>query len=72
MLWVIVLSVGESIWSPRLYEYSATIAPRGKEGTYLTLSSVPLFAAPLIAGAMSGDLLSRYCPARYHCDSFNV
>lgn len=72
VLWVFVLSVGEAIWSPRLYEYSASIAPKGKEGTYLTLASVPLFLAPVIAGSMSGDILQRYCPARYHCDSFGL
>jgi len=72
VIWIIFLSIGEAIWSPRLYEYSTMIAPKGREGTYITLSSAPLFAAPIIAGALSGDLLSRYCPAPGHCDSFKL
>jgi hypothetical protein len=32
----------------------------------------PLFAAPLVAGIMSGDLLTRYCPRRGQCDPFQL
>ncbi len=28
------LSLGEALWSPRLYDYTATIAPKGKESSY--------------------------------------
>ncbi len=59
---VVVLSLGEALWSPRLYEYTATIAPHGREGSYLGLSSLPLFVAKMIAGPMSGYLLMTYCP----------
>ena len=67
-LWVIVLSLGEAVWSPRLYEYCAMVAPAGKEGVYMSMSSVPLFAAPIVAGGMSGSLLERYCPTEGVCN----
>mgnify|MGYP000698511692 CR=1 FL=1 len=28
--WVVVLSIGEALWSPRLYEYAVIIAPKGR------------------------------------------
>lgn len=59
---MIVLSVGEVVWSPKLYEYTAAIAPRGQEGTYLGLSMVPWFLAKTVVSLLSGHLLGRWCP----------
>ncbi|MEO7093963.1 MAG: MFS transporter, partial [Polyangiales bacterium] len=58
---IVILSLGEALWSPRVYEYSAIIAPRGKEASYMGLSALPYFFAKMIAGPMSGYLLARYC-----------
>ena len=55
-------SVGEAIWSPRLYEYAAAIAPKGQEASYMALSVLPYFFAKFGAGSLSGWLLARYCP----------
>lgn len=62
VLFVVVLSIGEAIWSPRLYDYTMQIAKEGREGTYMALSSAPLFMAKLPVGMMSGYLLQKYCP----------
>jgi hypothetical protein len=62
VMFVITLSVGESLWSPRLYDYTTSVAVEGREGTYMALSSAPLFLAKLPVGFMSGKLLQRYCP----------
>jgi proton-dependent oligopeptide transporter, POT family len=59
---MIILSVGEVIWSPKLYEYTAAIAPPGQEGTYLGLSMVPWFLAKTLVSVTSGHLLVRWCP----------
>lgn len=59
---MIVLSVGEVVWSPKLYEYTGAIAPRGQEGTYLGLSMVPWFLAKTMVSVFSGHLLVRWCP----------
>ena len=61
-LFMVMLSVGEALWSPRLYEYAATIAPKGQEASYMALSSLPLFGAKLVVGITSGSMLARYCP----------
>ncbi len=60
---VILYSVGECFYSPRLYEYPAAIAPKGQEGSYLALSMLPYFVAKFFAGPLSGYLLAIYCPA---------
>ncbi len=61
-LYVVVLSVGEAIYSPRVYEYAAAIAPKGQEASYSALSYVPFFLAKLFIGVFSGVMLERYCP----------
>jgi MFS family permease len=60
--YVVLLSVGEAFYSPRVYEYAASIAPQGQEASYGALSYVPFFLAKLIVGGLSGTLLARYCP----------
>jgi POT family proton-dependent oligopeptide transporter len=55
-----VLTIGEVIWSPRLTEYTAAIAPPGQEGTYLGLSMVPYFLAKTIVSLASGFMLARW------------
>ncbi len=63
ILFVLVFSVGEAIWSPRLYEYTASVAPKGREATYMSLSLLPYFFAKFAVGPLAGVLLGAYCPA---------
>ena len=62
VLFTIIYSIGESFYSPRLYEYPAAIAPKGQEGSYLALSMLPYFVAKFFVGTMSGFLLDAFCP----------
>lgn len=62
LLMTVILSVGECLWSPRLYEYTATIAPRGREASYMGLSALPMFFAKMAVGPLSGYLLATHCP----------
>ncbi|MFO0626352.1 MAG: MFS transporter [Polyangiales bacterium] len=59
---VVTLTIGEALWSPRLYEYNLAIAPPGRESTYVSLSALPFFFAKLIVGPTAGYLLAAYCP----------
>jgi MFS family permease len=61
-LFVVLFSVGETFYSPRVYEYAAAIAPKGQEGSYSALSYVPFLLSKLLVGTFSGILLARYCP----------
>ncbi|EME28432.1 uncharacterized protein Gasu_41220 [Galdieria sulphuraria] len=40
---LIVLSMGEAIYSPRVYEYTMQVSGEGREGLYTSLASIPLF-----------------------------
>ncbi len=62
-LFVVIFSIGEAFWSPRLYEYTASIAPKGQVGSYMALSLLPYFVAKLVVGMFSGRLLERFCPS---------
>lgn len=68
-LFIVFLSIGEALWSPRLYEYAAAIAPKGQEASYMSLSMLPYFGAKFLVGGSSGFLLDQYCPAEGPRDS---
>jgi hypothetical protein len=64
ILCMILVTIGEVIWSPKLYEFTAAIAPKGQEGTYLGFSMIPWFLAKTIVSWFSGDMLSGGRPKR--------
>ena len=59
---VIIFTIGEAIWSPRLMQFTAEIAPKGKEGSYIALSYLPYFGAKFFVGPLSGWLVATYTP----------
>jgi len=59
---VVVFTVGEAIWSPRLMQFTAEIAPKGREGSYIALAALPYFGAKFAAGPFSGWLLETFVP----------
>ncbi|MBL9116209.1 MAG: MFS transporter [Verrucomicrobiaceae bacterium] len=63
VLWQVVFSIGEAFYSPRVYEYAVSIAPKGQEASYAALSAVPLLMGKITTGAIFSWLLTRYCPA---------
>jgi MFS family permease len=58
----VVLSIGEAVYSPRVYDYTATIAPPGREASYMAYSKAPMFFAKVAAGPITGILLANLCP----------
>jgi MFS family permease len=62
ILCMIIVTIGEVVWSPKLNEYTAAIAPKGQEGTYLGISLLPWFLAKTLVSAFSGHMLERWSP----------
>ena len=60
-LYLIVFSVGEAFYSPRVYEYAAAIAPKGQEASYGSLAYLPFLVGKLLVGT-GGWLLAAFCP----------
>jgi len=57
---IVVLAVGESIWSPKLYEFSTMSAPDGREGMYVAIATAPMYFASVPTGWISGWLLEAF------------
>lgn len=62
------LSLSQACLSPP----PQTLNPLCSSTFFSYFMKFPLFAAPLVAGIMSGDLLTRYCPRRGQCDPFQL
>ena len=62
VLFQVFLSFGEALWSPRLYDYTANVAPPGRVTSYMAFSKVPMFFAKVAAGPITGILLANLCP----------
>ncbi len=60
-MFAVLLSIGESMYSPLIASYTMALAPEGKEGSYTALSSAPLFSTKIFVGWISGALLAGYC-----------
>jgi hypothetical protein len=72
ILFMLLFSAGEAIYSPRLTEYAMVLAPPGREGTYSTLAAAPMFLVKIAVGTLGGELLGLYCPSRKPSDHGDV
>ena len=61
---MVIVTIGEVLWSPKLYEFTAAIAPKGQEGTYLGLSLLPWFLAKTLVSTFSGHMLEYWSPEK--------
>jgi proton-dependent oligopeptide transporter, POT family len=62
LLFLVGMSLGEAIWSPRFLQYAAEIAPEGRTGVYMGVAQFPWFLTKAIVPLYSGWFLQRYCP----------
>lgn len=58
---LVIFSIGEAIYSPKIDEYTMVLSPKGKEMLFSMLSSLPLFFTKFIVGPFSGYILTTYC-----------
>ena len=65
-LYLTVFSIGEAFYSPRVYEYAASIAPPGQEASYSALAYIPFLFGKLLIGT-SGWVLAAFCPEHGEC-----
>jgi proton-dependent oligopeptide transporter, POT family len=72
ILCMIIVTIGEVVWSPKLNEYTAAIAPKGQEGTYLGFSLIPWFVAKTIVGILSGHMLDFWSPEKVTVNGASV
>jgi len=62
LLYVLAMTIGEAMWSPRFLQWIAEVAPEGKVGLYMGVGQFPWFLDKVVTGFYSGYLLEKYCP----------
>jgi proton-dependent oligopeptide transporter, POT family len=62
IIYMIVFSIGEAMWSSRFYEYVAETAPAAHVGAFMGFAMIPWFIAKFTTGLYSGYMLERFCP----------
>jgi proton-dependent oligopeptide transporter, POT family len=60
---LIVMTVGEAMWSPRFLQWVAEIAPKEMTGIYMGIGQFPWFLTKVVTSLYSGWFLMKYCPA---------
>ena len=55
-----VFAVGESLQSPRFYEYVGSLAPKDQVGTYMGFAFLPIAIGSFIAGRLATWLVEHY------------
>jgi POT family proton-dependent oligopeptide transporter len=62
ILYVVLFSFGEAVWSSRFLEYVSNLAPAGQVGAYMGLAGIPWFLAKATTGFYSGLMISKFLP----------
>lgn len=72
IIFVILISIGESIWVPRLLDYTFSIAPEGREGIYLAMSNCPFYFGMILTGVESGVMFDLFCDGNSNSDCIYI
>jgi MFS family permease len=63
IVYFVLFSIGEALWSARFLEYASELAPPGRIAQYMGLANIPWLLAKGTTGFYSGYMLAKYCPA---------
>jgi POT family proton-dependent oligopeptide transporter len=61
--YLILMTIGEAMWSARFLQWVAEIAPKGMTGIYMGIGQFPWFLTKVVTSLYSGWFLMKYCPA---------
>ena len=66
---IIISSIGESLYAPRVIEYCLEISPKGKESGIIAMTTLPYALSSAYTGIMAGFLMGEFCPehGKTHC-----
>lgn len=62
IVYQVLFSIGEALWSARFLEYASELAPEGRIAQYMGLANVPWLIAKFTTGLYSGTMLEVFCP----------
>jgi proton-dependent oligopeptide transporter, POT family len=69
IIYVVLFSFGEAVWSSRFLEYISNLAPAGQVGAYMGLAGIPWFLAKMTTGFYSGLMIEKFIPQNGPQDS---
>lgn len=61
---VLLMSIGESMWQPRFLQHVAEIAPKEHVGAYIGIAQLPWFLTKFIVGLYAGHFMQIFMPAK--------
>ena len=62
LTFVLIMSIGESMWQPRFLQHVAEIAPKDKVGAYVGIAQLLWFMTKLIVGVYVGYFMENFIP----------
>lgn len=62
LTFVLLMSIGESMWQPRFLQHVAEIAPKDKVGAYMGIAQLPWFLTKFIVGLYAGHAMAAFIP----------
>ena len=60
LLYILIMTIGESMWQPRFLQWIAEVAPKGMVGLYMGVGQFPWFLTKVLTGFYSGWFLMKY------------
>lgn len=63
LAFVLLMSIGESMWQPRFLQHVAEIAPKDRVGAYIGIAQLPWFLTKFIVGLYAGYFMEEFIPA---------
>lgn len=61
--YIILMTIGEAMWSARFLQYATEIAPPERAGQYQGVAQLPWFLTKFLVPLLySGQMMERYCP----------
>lgn len=72
---LVIFTIGEAIYSPKVNQYILARSPKDKKGVYGALIQIPTFAGTILSGVYSGWLLENLCPSAEdttHCNQIGL
>jgi len=61
--YLVIMTIGEAMWSPRFLQWVAEVAPKDMTGIYVGIGQFPWFLTKVITSLYSGWFLTQYCPS---------